>query len=112
MADQVKTLQATNIAKIGDKLVAIPDGAGTLFDSTLVVWVDEFCHGYAHQHHEVPYVMLSGSNRFFQMGRYIHYTNSVSTNRLLNSLIQVMEATGAGQFGDPQFDNTPLPELA
>jgi len=31
MVDQVKTLQATNIAKIVDKLVAIPDGAGTLF---------------------------------------------------------------------------------
>lgn len=111
MVDKVKTYQATQIAGIVDKLKAIPDGSGTLFDSTLVVWVDEFCHGYAHQHHEVPYVLLCGSNRFFEMGRYIHYTNAVSTNRLLNSLIQAMDASDAGQFGDPQFDNSPLPEL-
>lgn len=112
VVDQVKNFQCTKIANIIEKLRAIPDGEGTLFDSTLVVWVDEFCHGYSHQHHEVPYVMLCGTHRFFEMGRYIHYTNAVSTNRLLNSLIAAMDVPGAGSFGDPQFDNTPLPELA
>jgi hypothetical protein len=108
MVDKVKTFQCATIAKIIDRLKAIPEGEGTLFDNTLVVWVDEFCHGYAHKHHEVPYVLLSGSNRFFPMGRYIQYANPVSTNQLLNTLIQVMDCTGAGDFGDPQFDNTPL----
>ena len=109
--DEVKTYQAGEVASIIERLRAIPEGEGTLFDNTLVLWVDEFCHGYAHQHHEVPYHFLCGSDRFFQMGRYQHYTNAVSTNRLLNSLIQVMDAQGAGTFGDAQFDNTPLSEL-
>jgi hypothetical protein len=112
MVDRVKTHQATSIGRIIERLRAVPEGEGTLFDSTLVVWVDEFCHGYSHTHHEIPYVLLSGSDRFFKMGRYLHYTEAVSTNRLLNSLIQAMEVPGAGQFGDPEFGNAPLSELA
>jgi hypothetical protein len=111
MVDQVKTYQAGQVAAILDKLAAVSEGTGTLLDSTLVLWVDEFCHGYAHAHNEVPYVLVSGADRFFEMGRSIHYTSAVSTNQLLNSLIQVMGASGAGQFGDPEFDNTPLSEL-
>jgi uncharacterized protein DUF1552 len=109
----VKKYQAQKVADIIAKLQAIPEGTGTLFDNTLVLWADEFCHGYAHQHHEVPYVFACGTDRFFQMGRYVQYGNGgVSNNRLWNSLIGAMEASGVGQFGDPQFDNTPLPELA
>jgi len=111
VVDMVKNWQCLEVAKIIDKLKAIPEGTGTLFDNTLVLWADEFCHGYAHAHNEVPYLLLCGSNRFFQMGRYIQYPNGVSNNRLWNSLIAAMDAPGAGQFGDPQFDNTPLPEL-
>jgi hypothetical protein len=111
MVDQVKVYQAGQIAAILDKLAAVPEGTGTLFDNTLVVWVDEFCHGYAHAHDEIPYVLFCGSNRFFPMGRYQRYSTPVSTNRLLNSLIAAMDASGAGQFGDPQFGNAPLSEL-
>ena len=109
--DEVKTYQAAQVASFVERLKAVPEGEGTLFDNTLVLWIDEFCHGYAHQHNEVPYHFLCGSDRFFQMGRYIEYANAVSTNRLLNSLIQVMDASGAGSFGDAQFGNAPLPEL-
>jgi hypothetical protein len=109
--DQVKTYQAGLVKGLIDKLAAIPEGSGTLFDNTLVVWADEFCHGYAHAHHEVPYVLFCGSDRFFEMGRYLHYATAVSNNRLWNSLVAAMGATGAGDFGDPQYDNTPLPEL-
>jgi hypothetical protein len=111
MVDTVKNYQCQKIASIVDRLKAIPEGTGTLFDNTLVLWADEFCHGYAHAHNEVPYVLLSGSNRFTEMGRYIEYPDGVSNNRLWNSLIAAMGASGAGTFGDAQFDNTPLSEL-
>lgn len=104
----VKQSQCQRIASFIDRLAAVQEGGGTLLDNTLVVWADEFCHGYSHAHHEVPYVLVSGSNRFFEMGRYLHLPQSVSNNRLWNSLIGAMDADGAGTFGDPQFDNTPL----
>jgi hypothetical protein len=104
----VKNWQAQQVAAFVDRLVATPEGEGTIFDNTLVVWADEFCHGYAHAHNEVPYVLLCGSDRFFPMGRFIHYTDAVSNNQLWNALIAAMDAQGAGSFGDAQFDNTPL----
>lgn len=109
VVQQVKSYQCQQIAAFIDRLAAIPEGTGTLFDNTLVVWADEFCHGYAHAHNEVPYVLASGSDRFFPMGRYLQYPSAVSNNRLWNALIGAMDAAGAGTFGDPQFDNTPLP---
>lgn len=104
----VKNFQCQRVASFIDRLAAIPEGDGTLLDNTLVVWADEFCHGYRHSHDEVPYVLVSGSNRFFEMGRYLHFQQPVSNNRLWNALIAAMDAEGAGTFGDPQFDNTPL----
>ena len=80
-----KQHEVSYIKAVLDRLDATPEGTGTLLDNTLVVWVDEFCHGYSHQHHEIPYVMFSGSNRFFEMGRYLEYSSPVSTNRVLNS---------------------------
>jgi hypothetical protein len=112
MVDRVKTFQAERIASILDRLRDVPEGEGTLLDSTLVVWVDEFCHAYAHRHDEVPWVLVSGADRFMPMGRYHHFTTPVSTNRVLNSLIAAMDAEGAGTFGDPEFDDEPLPELS
>lgn len=106
--EMVKQWQCQRVADFIDRLTAIPEGDGTLFDNTLVVWIDEFCHGYSHSHNEVPYIMMSGSDRFFEMGRYLQYGNPVSSNRVLNALIAAMGAQGAGTFGDAQFDNTPL----
>jgi hypothetical protein len=108
VVQQVKNYQCDQVRQIIDRLVAIPEGTGTLFDNTLVEWCDEFCHGYAHGHNEVPYVLASGSDRFFEMGRYLQHPNGVSNNRLWNALIGAMDAGGAGTFGDPVFDNTPL----
>ncbi len=105
----VKQWQHSRVAYVLDQLRAIPDGNGTLFDNTLVVYADEFCHGYAHQHHEVPYVLFCGSNRFFEMGRYLRYTTPVGNNGLWLSLRDAMGATG--DFGDPQFGDAPLPGL-
>lgn len=112
MVNAVKRKQAERVVQFLDKLRAVPEGDGTLLDGTLVVWIDEFCHGYAHRHDEVPYVMVTGSDRFMTPGRYHHFTTPVSTNRVLNSLVHLMDAGDAGEIGDPAFDNRPLAELA
>ena len=105
----VKTRLSQRVAEFIERLRNLPEGEGSVFDNTLVVWADEFCHGYQHRHHEVPYVLLSGSNRFTEMGRYIHYTAPVSNNRLWLSIRDMLGASG--DFGDPEFGSTPLAEL-
>ena len=109
VVDQVKTWDIGRVARFLDVLSSIPEGTGTLFDNTLVVWSDEFCHGYAHQHHEIPYALFSGSDDFFEMGRYLQYPMARSNNELWISVARAMGVDG--DFGDPQFGSTPLPGL-
>ncbi|MEM6989850.1 MAG: DUF1552 domain-containing protein [Myxococcota bacterium] len=105
----VKHWECQRLVNFLDRLASIPEGTGTVLDNTLVVWTDEFCHGYSHQHHEVPYTLISGSDRFFPMGRYIEYASPRANNELWLSVRDAMGAVGA--FGDPQFGNAPLPNL-
>ena len=68
----------------------------------------QLAHDLSRNHRPVAYSQIPDPDRFFEMGRYLQYPNAVSSNRLWNALIGAMEASGAGTFGDPMFDNTPL----
>ena len=106
----VKIFETNQVKHFLDTLDSIPEGDGTMLDNTLVLWTDEFCHGYAHQHHEVPYTLFCGSDRFFEMGRFIEYASPRSNNELWNAIAQ--NAFGIpGDFGDPQYNTTPLSGL-
>lgn len=62
--DQVKT--------IADKLKAIPEGKGTMFDNTVIMYFPE--NGETHHSHgwEAPYVIVAGDNCALNLlGRYI-----------------------------------------
>ena len=109
IVNSVKTWQCEQIAYFVDKLASIPEGDGTVLDNTLIVWADEFCHGYSHEHREVPYVLVSGSDTFFSMGRYLEFASPRSNNELW---IALAHAFGIDEpFGDPQFGDAPLPGL-
>ena len=62
--DQVKT--------IADKLKAIPEGKGTMFDSTVILYFPENGEGHHSKGTEAPFIMLAGDNCALNMlGRYI-----------------------------------------
>lgn len=62
--DQVKT--------IADKLKAIPEGKGTMFDSTVILYFPENGEGHHSHGTEAPFIMLAGDNCALNMlGRYI-----------------------------------------
>jgi len=107
---KVKRWIASRLVDFVEKLKAIPEGDGTVFDNTLVVWCDEYCHGYNHKIHEIPYVLLSGKDRFFKMGRFLDYGSGVPNNQLWLSIRDAMGATG--DFGDPAIATSPLPRIA
>lgn len=64
--------QAEQVAKILDTLASVPDGAGTLLDSTLVVYVSELSHG-NHGHEHYPILMFGNFDGAVTPGRYIKY---------------------------------------
>jgi len=53
-----------------ERLKAIPDGAGTLFDSTLIVCCSEF-GSYNHRANDVPYLLVGNPGGAFKKGVYL-----------------------------------------
>lgn len=102
---------AAHLAYLLQELDAVPEGAGTLLDHTVVVWLTELATP-THQHHDAHVVLAGGCNGFFETGRYVRYPRTLSNplvnqpltgpphNRLLVSLMQAM-----GQ-GDTSFGMT------
>jgi hypothetical protein len=62
------TLHAERVAALLDTLAAIPEGEGSMLDSTLVVWHNELSTG-NHQFHTIPMV-LAGMGGVIRTGVY------------------------------------------
>ena len=88
----------------------IPEGNGTMFDNTVVVWVNELAIGNKHTRADMPVVVAGSCGGYFKTGRYLKYNGDTSHNQLLVSLCNAMDVT-VNQFGDPAFANGPLPKL-
>lgn len=63
---------ASHIAHLVDLLKAIPEGNGSVFDNTQIVWVNEISHG-GHGHDNMSAVVVGGSNTAFRTGRTVRY---------------------------------------
>ena len=64
------------LAQLVAELKSVPEGNGTLFDNTVIVWCSEIATG-AHTHDQWPIVMLGGANSPFAMGRYVRLPRNV-----------------------------------
>jgi hypothetical protein len=56
----VKTWYATQVASLLGRLAETPDGAGSLLDNTLVVWMTEFSSAATHLTNGIPTVIAGG----------------------------------------------------
>jgi hypothetical protein len=63
---------ATQVAMMAERLKAIPEDDGTVFDNTIILWISELATG-GHTHDQVPIVMLAGKNTPFAAGRYLRF---------------------------------------
>jgi hypothetical protein len=109
------------VADLITKLKAIPEGTGTLFDSTLVVWVNELGIGDSHSHTRIPLAFAGATQGYFKTGRYVKFPNGTSMNNLLVSIANAMGVMPTAKdssgktlnniFGDPAFCTGPLSGL-
>ncbi len=70
--ENIRIGQIAQVAKIVDRLKATPEGNGTMFDNTLIMYFPE--GGETHHGHgtEAPFIVLAGDNCNLNMaGRYI-----------------------------------------
>ncbi len=100
---------AEQISNFVTKLKSIPEGDGTLFDSTLILWVNELGEGPPHSHTRIPFSIIGSCQGYFRTGRYMSFQGKAQ-NDLFVSVAQAM-GVDITTFGDPAFCTGPLAGL-
>lgn len=112
LTNKIDQWYATEVASLLTKLKNTPDGAGTLLDSTLVLWANEFgaWAGSQHWRKDIPY-MIAGGKWAWKTGRLLT-CNSEPHGKLLVSVARAMGAQVNG-FGSSsaKFGMGPLAAL-
>jgi hypothetical protein len=71
-------MHAEQVRDLITMLKSIPEGNGTLFDSTAIVWMNELATG-NHKMEPWPVVLAGGLQGSFRTGRYLRWAPSVPT---------------------------------
>lgn len=97
MAD-IDHFQASELAYLIDRLKGIPEGSGTVFDNTVILWLTECTHG-NHGHRNIPVVVIGSGGGVLKTGQYLDAENGYV---LPNVLMAAAHAAGheIGSFGD------------
>ena len=107
---KINTWYASQMAGMIERLKAMPEGDGTVFDNTMIVWVNEQNRGNNHDRRDVPYVIAGSAGGALNTGRYLNFDGDIGHNRMLVSILNAM-GVDTDTFGDPQFGTGPLSGL-
>jgi hypothetical protein len=80
----------TTIASLLQKLGSTPDGDGTLFDHSLVVYGSGMSNANQHDHHPLPMIVAGGA-RGVQGGRHIRVAEDTPAANLLLGVLQKLD---------------------
>lgn len=107
---RINTWYAEQFAYFLGKLASIPEGAGSVLDRTVVVWLNELGDGGAHSHVLTPWILGGNAGGFLKTGQLVSVPGEPH-NRLLLTLCHAM-GVGADVFGDPDYCHSgPLREV-
>jgi Protein of unknown function (DUF1552) len=68
--EKIAVWQAQQLANLVAQLKMIPEGNGTVFDNTVILWTSE-CATPNHGTDPIPLVLLGSAGKFFSTGRYL-----------------------------------------
>jgi hypothetical protein len=109
-------IEAQKLADLLALLKSIPEGEGTLFDNTVVLWCGQIGWG-SHDLARLPWVVCGNLQGHFQTGRYLKLPQNPKSERglphndLFVSLAQAMGLSDVTTFGNPECCNGPLAGL-
>jgi hypothetical protein len=101
-----QTWYSGRFAHLLERLKSIPEGAGTMLDNTLILWVSDIAVGNTHSHKNMPFILAGRAGGALRTGRFLSYTNT-RHNDLLTAILAAMDVPRP-TFGDPAFNNMPL----
>jgi len=96
--DVIRRFQIEQVAKLADKLAAVPEGDGTMLDNTMIIYMSD----QADSHHSVrqnwPFIVVGGRNIGLKTGgRYLRYPSYMTAGHktIGNWYTTILQATGA-----------------
>jgi hypothetical protein len=92
-----------------DKLNSIPEGAGTMLDNTVVLWVSEFSDSNGHNANKLMWMLMGNAGGYFKTGQILDCAGK-STNDVHASLCNAFGIADR-TFGNPAYCAGPLPGL-
>jgi hypothetical protein len=107
---RINTWYMTKLAELVDRLKAVPEGTGTMFDNTVILVCNELGKGNSHTRNNEPFLLVGSAGRYFRTGRSLTYDGTTAHNKLLVSLCNAfgIERT---TFGNPVYGSGPLDRL-
>ena len=107
---EINTWFASQLAYLIDKLKAIPEGDGSVFDNTVILWTNEQSVGNNHDRTNMPYVLAGSAGGVLQTGQYIKQSSNVGHQRLMVTIMNALGVAG-DEFGNPEYGTGPLTGL-
>ncbi|MEL6183459.1 MAG: DUF1552 domain-containing protein [Myxococcota bacterium] len=106
----------TQFVEAAEKLKRLPapDGNGTLFDQTLMVWTRGMGDGLAHSGSDMRFVISGGAGGYVKTapnGRYIR-ANGEPHQRVLTACAEALGVTDFTNFGDDSHDKSPFSAIS
>jgi len=101
----IRQFHATRVADLAKRLAAIPEGNGTMLDSTLIVWMSDSAEEHHGQGMQWPLVLVGNlGGKLKTAGRYLQFPNyGAQGHRTLgNFYLSLLQAVGdkREKFGD------------
>jgi len=107
---KIYTWYAERFAHLLASLDAVPEGAGTMLDNSIVVWGSELGKGNSHSFKNTPFVIAGGAGGALRTGRFLDFPAGAMHSRLLVSLCHLM-GVPVDKFGNTDTGSGPLPRL-
>ena len=103
--ERIARFHLSQLAYLAGKLDAMPEGEGTVLDSSCLLWLSNMWAGWKHDNMKVPVVTAGGLGGTLGTGRSLDYLNAGDDNRKLCSLyLSIMDRMGVtlDRFGDAE----------
>lgn len=97
--DSINMWHTAQLRYLIEKMKTLPDGSGTLFDNSLILWGSGIKHGDYHSLTDLPVVLAGGGGGQVELGRHVRYPEARPFGNLLLTLMKLMGAP-AESIGD------------
>jgi uncharacterized protein DUF1552 len=88
---RVNTFHTRLFAEYLEKLRATPDGDGSLLDHVLLLYGAGMSNSNAHNHHDLPLILVGGASGALKGGRHLRYPDGTPSANLLVTIMDKLQ---------------------